>query len=46
MVKNDVPCNIRGIKDTQAYGILMVGNIDGLLETQDFRVAHVRAVDE
>jgi hypothetical protein len=46
VVKIGVPGDVGGIKDTQAYGILMIGNINGLLKTQDFRVADVGAINE
>jgi hypothetical protein len=44
--KVDVPCDVRRVEDTQAYGILMVRDMDGLLETQYLRIANVGAIDE
>lgn len=40
------PRNVRRIKNTQPNRILMVIDVDILLETQDLRIAHIRAIDE
>jgi hypothetical protein len=42
----NVPRNIRRVKHTQANRILMVIDVYILLETQNFRVADIRPVDE
>jgi hypothetical protein len=46
LARNNVPCDVRRIKNTQPNRILMVIDVYILLETQDFRVADIRSVDE
>lgn len=42
----NIPRNIRGVEDTQPNRILMVVDVQIRLETQNFRVTDIRAVDE
>jgi hypothetical protein len=42
----NVPGDVCGIEDTKADRILMIGDVQVRLKTQDLRIAHIRAIDE
>jgi hypothetical protein len=44
--KHHSPGNVRRVENTKPYGILMIGYMDIVFESQDFCITHIGTIDE
>lgn len=45
-VRGDLGCDVECVEYGEAAGILVVGDVQGLFQTEDLRVADIGAIEE